>query len=198
MSPSTKMTASAYLEKIPVRSYVRVSDLPGTPEASRAALSRAAKDGTIVKAARGLYFKGPKTRFGMARPNTLDTALEVVGKEGTGPCGFSAARAFGLTTQVPAKVELAISGPVREGLDGVKLYTRNNPARRKLSYLDIALLEVLREPAVVESGWAALVNAAKRLVKENRVHPDLIAAAVPRERPEVRTRWSELSKALAV
>ncbi|GAA2173518.1 hypothetical protein GCM10009784_08140 [Arthrobacter parietis] len=191
------MTASAYLETIPVKSYVRARDLPGSPEASRAALSRAAKDGKVVKAARGLYFKGPKTRFGMARPNTLDTALEVLGKEGIGPCGFSAARAFGLTTQVPAKVELAISGPAPEGLDGVKLHTRNNPARRKLSYLDIALLEVLREPAVIESGWTAFVSAAKRSVKEKRIHPDLIAAAVPRESPDVRRRWSELTMALA-
>lgn len=198
MTSSSKMTASAYLEALPVRTYVRAGDLPGSPDASRTALSRAAKDGKIVKAARGLYFKGPKTRFGMARPNALDTALEVAGKEGTGPCGFSAARAFGLTTQIPAKVELAVTGRAPEGLEGVKLHTRNNPARRKLSYLDIALLEVLREPAVVESGWTALVNAARLSVKENRVHPDLIAAAVPRERPEVRTRWNELSKALTV
>lgn len=123
-----------------------------------------------MKAARGLYFKGSKTRYGMARPNNLDIALEVLGKEGTGPCGFSAARNLGLSIQVPAKVELAILGPVREGPEGVKIHTRDNPARTKLSYLDIALLEVLREPGLIESGRSALVNAARRSVKEDRVH----------------------------
>lgn len=198
MSTLSKLSASAYLEKIPEKSYVRVADLPCTSSASRAALSRAARDGKLVKAARGLYYKGPKTRFGMARPSILETALEVLGSEGTGPCGYSAARAFGLTTQVPAKIDLATSGPIREGLEGVELHKRSNPARQNLSYWDIGLLELLREPGVIESGWSALVTASKRFVRENRIHPDLIAAAVPREAPDVRIRWGQLAAELTV
>lgn len=181
-----------------MKSYVRARDLPGTPDASRAALSRAARDGKIVKAARGLYYKGPKTRYGMARPGALETALEVLGSEGTGPCGYSAARALGLTTQVPAKIDLAVPGPVCEGLEGVKLHRRNNTARRKLSYLDVAVLEVLREPGVIDLGWDALVSVVSRSVKEKKVHPKLIADAVPKEGPDVRRRWNELASELAV
>lgn len=111
-----------------------------------------------MKAARGLYFKGSKTRYGMARPNNLDIALEVLGKAGTGRCGFSAARNLGLSIQVPAEVELAIS-------------------RTELSYLDIAQLEVLREPGLIESGRSALVHADRRSVKEDRVHTSWRAAS---------------------
>jgi len=198
MSTATKVTATAFLDQIPEKTYVRVSDVPCSSTASRAALSRAARDGKLVKVARGLYYKGPKTRFGMARPSILETALEVLGSEGTGPCGYSAARAFGLTTQVPAKVDLAISGPMREGLEGVELHKRSNPARQKLSYWDIGLLELLREPGVIELGWSALVAASKKFVSESRIHPDLIADAVPREAPDVRRRWGQLALELTI
>lgn len=197
MSASTK-TPGQVLEELPVRSFVRAKDLPGSPTAARNALSRAAKCGDLVHCSRGLYFKGPKTRYGMARPGVLEVALKVLGVDGIGPAGYSAARAFGLTTQVPAKVELAVYGPLKQGIDGVKLHKRNNGRRRGLSFLEIALLEVLREPATVESGWDSLVSAAKNAVDKGEVRLCRIAEAVPGEgSPAVRTRFEHLAESIA-
>ncbi|NMR32288.1 hypothetical protein [Crystallibacter degradans] len=186
------------LKELPVRSFVRAKELPGSPAAARNALFRAAKRGDVVRCSRGLYFKGPKTRYGMTRPGVLEVALEVLGAEGTGPAGYSAARAFGLTSQVPARVELAVISSLKQGIDGVKLYKRNNARRHGLSFLEIALLEVLREPATVESGWDSLIIAVRNAVKSGDVYLGRVAEAVPEESsPAVRRRFEWLAEAIA-
>jgi len=124
----------------------------------------------------------------MTKPDAETVARAALEADGVGPAGVSAARALGLTTQVPTMPEMAVTGPVSTAIKGVKLHRRNNMERRSLNYLEIAVLEVLRDwEFTVESGWPGLIQSAAKLVKEGRVRPDRLRAAASREpNPKVR------------
>lgn len=194
----TSRSAADRLKALPEGSFVRAGDLPCTSAAARNALSRAARSGELICVHRGLYFKGPKTRYGIASPSVKDIALAVLPSDGVGPAMYSAARAFGFTTQVPAALELAVAGPLVQGLRGVRLHKRNNVRRAKLSFLEIGLLEVLRKPDTVDGGWPALVRGIRKAVERNDIRLDAVAGAVPAEHsPALRERFDKLSVALA-
>ena len=147
------------LSGVPEGSFVRSSFLPGSPAAARKALSRAAGEGTLLFIRPGLYYRGAMTRYGMATPSIQEVVTAVFGREGVGPAGFSAARAWGVTTQVPATFHVATLKPVA-AIAGVRQVSRRNLARMRLNQKEIALLELLRAPEVyVEGGWASLVAA---------------------------------------
>jgi hypothetical protein len=192
-------TPGRYLEKLPAGSYVHVERLPGTPSAAKSAASRAAARGELVPLRRGLYYKGKRTRYGVATPSPEEVALEVLGREGVGPTGVSAARALNLTTQVPAVPELVTSGPVPTGIKGVRVHKRNNVARRHLNYVEIALLEVLRDwKFTTESSWDGVVAAVGAQVKARQVRPEMLLAAARGERkPEVKAAMRGLVGALS-
>ena len=74
-------------------------------------------------------------------------AEEFLGTRGVGPSGLSAARALGVSTQIPAKPEFAVVVGRYEALKGMfRIHTRKNAARLDLTAQEIALLEVLRDP----------------------------------------------------
>jgi hypothetical protein len=175
------LTASAAIRNTPPRTFVRVADLPGRPEAARQAASRAARAGELVAVRRGLYYRGVPTRYGMTRPKVDELAHEVAGGRGIGPAGFSAARAWGVTTQVPPVYTLAVPYPI-EPIDGVRLVTRRNVARAGLTGLEIALLEVLRDPTVfVEAGWPVLVDRVCEAIGSDLIRPALLVEAARHE-----------------
>jgi hypothetical protein len=116
METTLERSPGAVLRSLPTGSFVRVDDLPGTRSAARNAASRAARRGELVQLRRGLYFKGTPTRYGTATPDAELVALAVLGDQGVGPTGVSAARALGLTTQLPAVPHLVTCGPVPTGL----------------------------------------------------------------------------------
>jgi hypothetical protein len=187
------------LARVPSGTFVRVEKLPGSRAAASSAASRAHKHGDLIAIRKGLYFKGVKTRYGLTRPSAEAIAVEVLGKVGVGPAGHSAARAFGLTTQVPATPMLTVAGPVPTSVPGVKVSKRNNMHRRDLSYTEIALLELLRGDweSTVEGGWAALVSAAAKAIRERKVRPIALADAVAAERsPAARASFARLTKDL--
>ena len=193
-----EVTPGKYLDALPEGSYVRVSDLPGTRNAAKLAASRASARGDIIHVSKGLYFKGRRTRYGIATPPPEDVALEVVGRRGVGPAGVSAARALGLTTQVPAVQELATLARVPAGVPGVRFTRRNNIERVDLTYLEIAVLEVLRDwRFLVDGGWVSLVTAVASRVESGDVRPDAIAVAARREHHvEVKTSVRDLLAAV--
>jgi hypothetical protein len=188
------MTPSAYLRALPERQFVRNADLPGSASAVRNALWHAEKKGELLSVRRGLYYKGVPSRYGMTSPRTVDIIREVLGDEGVGPTGYSAARALGLTTQIPAKLEITVAGPIPEPIVGVQLHKRNNMRRRSLRYEEIALLELLRDPdAYVEGGWSALVSATRAAIERGTLRPEPIRSAAEKEPgPEVRQRLISL------
>lgn len=195
---SWALTPGKFLENLPNGCYVRVSDLPGTPNSAKLAASRAAARGDIAPVAKGLYFKGRRTRYGIATPAAEDVALEVLGRRGVGPAGVSAARALGLTTQVPASTELATIFRAPAGIRDVHFVKRNNIARVDLTYLEIAVLEVLRTwRFTVDGGWRALVDAVRSRVDADDVRLDVLLAVTTKEHnSEVRADARKLFRAL--
>ena len=124
----------------------------------------------------------------------LDVAREVLGSEGVGPAGFTAARHLGLTTQVPAEMHLSFWGPIPEGIDGVRIHKRNNARRRSLNESEIALLEVLRDPqTLVESGWDALLEVARREFSNGGMRWTTLLESIDGEGPvSTRTNFARL------
>ncbi|MCW2542282.1 MAG: hypothetical protein JWN95_4007 [Frankiales bacterium] len=152
--------------------------------------------GDLVAVRKGLYFKGVKTRYGMTRPSSEAIAVEVLGTLGVGPTGHSAARALGITTQVPAKPSLTVAGPVPTSVPGVTVSKRNNMRRRELYYLEIALLELLRADweSTVEGGWPVLVSAAAGAIRDGKVRPSAVAEALATEHsPAARANFARLT-----
>ncbi|MGH8961578.1 MAG: hypothetical protein ACRDWT_10260 [Jatrophihabitantaceae bacterium] len=187
------------LDRIPPGTFVHVDELPGSRGAASSAVSRAHKRGELVAIRNGLYFKGAKTRYGMTRPSSEAIAVEVLGTVGVGPTGHSAARALGLTTQIPAEPSVTVAGPVPTSVPGVKLSKRNNMRRRDLNYTEIALLELLRGDweSTVEGGWPALVSAAANAIRDGKVQMAALAEVVAAEHsPAARANLARLTQDL--
>src|SRR5438552_1777811 len=86
------------------------ADFNGSPDAVAQTLGRLTRAGELRRVRRGLYWRGTPTRLGMAPPSPGRLAEEVVGGSGTGPAGWSAALALGLSTQVPRRETIAVPG----------------------------------------------------------------------------------------
>jgi hypothetical protein len=189
-------TPSRALANVPRGRFVRVADLPGTLAAKSSAVCRAHKAGDLVAIRKGLYFKGVKTRYGMTTPTDEEIATEVLGTTGVGPTGYSAARALGLTTQVPSEPALTIAGPTPTSLPGVKISRRNNMRRRDLNYTEIAVLELLRGDweTTIDGGWPALVTAYRTGIETGDIRPRALRAAIATERsPRARRNFDLLT-----
>jgi hypothetical protein len=191
------LSPAAAIRNAPERSFVHVDRLPGTSAAARKAASRAARDGELVSVRRGLYYKGSRTRSGMTRPRVEEVTREVLGERGVGPAGYSAARALGLTTQLPALWQVATLRTV-DAIDGVKQHARRNLGRVDLTEKEIALLEVLRAPEVyAEAGWDAFVQAVSARVSTKEIRWGKVADAVLAEwHVSTRKNFSRLSDSL--
>lgn len=193
------ISPAAAIRAVPARSFVRADSLPGSATTVRKALSRAAKDGVVVRVRPGVYYKGVATKYGMTTPSESETLKAVVGERGVGPAGYSAARSWGVTTQVPAVRELATLGSRRK-LENVKLIARSNLSRVDLNELEIALLELLRDPErLVESGWSTLLEHVEAATAAGSIRPGLLRGAVPGESSRaVRHNFAKLEPVLSV
>jgi len=159
-------------------------------------VSRARKAGALLPIRNGLYFKGVKTRYGMTRPSSEDVAVQVLGSTGVGPTGVSAARALGLTTQVPTRPAFTIAGTVPTSVPGVSVSKRNNMRRRNLRYAEIALIELLRGDweRTVDDGWPALVSAVGTAVRGSEINMASVSDAIQGERsPAARQNYERLA-----
>ncbi len=178
---------AAAIRSVPPRSFVRLEALPGADPARRKAVSRAVSAGDLINVRHGLYYRGAKTRYGMTGPSTVEVALEVLGRRGIGPAGFSAAREWSLTTQVPPALHIAVLKPAKD-LPGITLSVRSNLDRVDLRYKEIALVELLRGPEIyVEAGWRSLVEAVAGAVAAREVRIGKVLAVAASER-DVATR----------
>jgi hypothetical protein len=182
------------LSSLSDRAFVHARRVPGPTGAVEAELSRLARRGEIRRVRKGLYWKGPKTRLGIAAPAPQDVALEVAGP-GAGPSGIEAARWLGLTTQVAGRPEIAVPGRVPAPVAGVRFCSRS-PRRREfgLTPIEVAVIEVLRDwPVSVEASWDELRDKVVQLVAAGEIRPDRIAGQVAEEHHlALRERWAEL------
>ena len=110
-------------------------------------LSRLARQGTIQRLGKGLYYRPRQTAFGMSRPNPAEIRALPVRRNGVFPTGIAAANLLGFTTQNAARVELATDGLSLPrqivGKDAV-IHTRRPAAWQGLSETEAALLDFLR------------------------------------------------------
>lgn len=180
-SDMTALSPAAVIRETPEKSFVHVDRLPGSSTAARKAASRAVKDGLLLPVRRGLYYRGRRTRYGITAPRPDEVARVVLGTRGVGPAGYSAARAWGVTTQVPPVWHVATLRTV-DPIEGVTQHERRNFARVDLNEKEIALLELLRSPEVyVEAGWETLVARFDASLANREVDLDNLRAAVPGE-----------------
>lgn len=178
----TAVSPAKVIAKVAEGSFVRVSDLPGTPNAARQAAARAAKRRELVWIRRGLYYRGVKTRYGMTKPRIEEIAREVLGEVGCGPASYSAARSWVVTTQLPASFHVATLFPTSP-IEGITQHARSNRARVDLTYLEIALLELLRNPETfIEAGWPAFVDRVREAVSKGEVQLARVESTVATER----------------
>ncbi|WP_433717338.1 hypothetical protein ACQP2U_43305 (plasmid) [Nocardia sp. CA-084685] len=191
---------SKALENYPTGMFVHVADLPGSRDAASSAVWRAKKDGRLIKVRNGVYFvTGGPTRYGQARPPADAIAAEILAPRGGGPTGFSAARALGLTTQVPATPTWTVVGTPPTAVPGVRISRRNNLQRLKLRPPEIAILELLRGgwETAVDHGWPALVTAIEHALADHTIRWREITEAVKGERsPTLRQNLARLTEDL--
>jgi hypothetical protein len=179
-----ELSPAAELRRLPEGSFVRLRDLrAGTDSAKRSAVSKAVKRGELARLHSGIYFKGVRGRFGMSLPRPEEIARVILGREGTGFAGYSAARFLGLTTQVPTSVHVATTSHVQETkVKGVTIHSRNNRARRELNETEIAILEVLRDPGnFAERGWASVVDTVRQRISSGELRPEIFVHAAREE-----------------
>ena len=170
------------IRNAPARSFVHVNRLPGTATAARQAASRAARSGELVPVRRGLYYRGAKTRYGITRPRIEEVVREVLGAAGNGPAGYSAAREWGVTTQVPSSVHVAALWTA-DPIEGVTQHSRSNRERVSLNAKEIALLELLRAPEIyVETDWNTLVHKVRDTIASGEIAEDRLRVAAASER----------------
>jgi hypothetical protein len=121
-------------------------DLPFTAVAQ--ALSRLAREGTLERLSKGIYYRTRETMFGKSRPNPA-TIRELSSKnKPIFPSGIAAANLLGFTTQTAKHGEVATSAPSLPrklmGEDTI-IHTRRPQAWAHLSDIDAALLDFLRQ-----------------------------------------------------
>jgi len=180
--------------------FWRPEDFDASPDAVAKALSRLAKTGELRHVRRGLYWRGAPTRLGMAPPPPDRFANEIIGGPGTGPAGWSAALALGLSTQVPRRETIAVPGRIPRNPGAIHFVSRAASTKRRderLRPVEVALLEVLRDwDAIVEVPTSDAVGRIERLADTGLIRLDRLVRASTTEPPPVRERLRDLLDAL--
>jgi hypothetical protein len=118
------------------------NDLP--PRTVARTLARLADARVLERARHGLYFRPRLTVLGPSMPSATAVAGHAV-KAPLHASGLSAANVLGLTTQNPARAELATPAANSPGaLRNAIVHTRRPPSRARLNEREGALVELLR------------------------------------------------------
>lgn len=182
----------------PPGTYFTTADVPGTPASVDSVLSRlAGPDGPIQRVRQGVYWRrGASTRFGRAKPDPAQIALIAAGA-GAGPAGASAANSVGLSTQVPRRPHVAVVGRAPKGLHGVRITARANPHRVKLTPIEVAVLESVRDfDRYAEIPWPRARQHLRRLATDGTIDLKTLADVAGHERSAgLRDRIADLVNA---
>lgn len=137
-------TVESRLKRRPGRlfTFEDFDDLPASAVAP--ALSRLAARGEIRRARKGVYYAPKMTTLGEVPPDPVVLGA-TVSRGRSHPAGLSASNLLGLTTQVPARVELAVEDKRPTSVRGIEFKPRMGTNRRDLHPREAALLEVLRD-----------------------------------------------------
>lgn len=180
------------------RAFLRARDLSGSRSAVDSALSRLAADGELVRVHKGLYYRPPPR--GRRRPLPLEVGLAIGGR-GAGPAGISAARLFGLTTQVPGVEAVAVPGRAPADREDVRFVARSFSRREQdLSPYEAGLLEVLRDfESISEEPFDRLPAVVQGAIDHDKIRVDRVREAVNDEWDlGTRHRWHRLEERLGL
>jgi len=185
------------VEKAEPGAFFTASDFPGSRRAVESALSRLAAHDRLMRVRHGVYWKGVNSRFGMGRPKPEEVAVHVAGGRGVGPTGWTASNALGLSTQVPPVPELVAVGIPPTGVPDIVFHSRWNFARIDLNYLEIAVLELLRNwPNYVEANWSESVEKITQLHEDRAINLHRVFSVASREKSlTLRSRITDLKAA---
>jgi hypothetical protein len=124
------------------------ADRAWTAQAIAQSLSRLSRQGVVRRLGKGLYYRGRETAFGPSLPSpAMVQSLPIAGRK-IFPSGYAAASVLGLTTQQPARPEIATTGGSLPRLIVGKhaiVRTRRPESWHSLDADDAAILEVLRQ-----------------------------------------------------
>jgi hypothetical protein len=125
--------------------FWRVSDFSDLPPRTVArTLARLVEAGVVERARHGLYYRSRPTVVGPSIPSATAVASHMVGAP-LHAAGLSAANVLGLTTQNPARPELATpAANPPSALGNAVVHTRRPASRAHLSAEEGALIEMLR------------------------------------------------------
>lgn len=130
------------------RRFFRIDDFEGSRAAVDRELCRLVAAGELRRIRNGLYWRGPKTMLGIAPPALDELLEELLGGCTYGPAGLSAANAFGLTSQVPGRDEIAVTGRPPRDLPTVRFVQRSGRRGRQSARLrpeEVGFLEILND-----------------------------------------------------
>jgi hypothetical protein len=164
--------------------YHDFTDLPASAVAM--ALSRLAREGSLQRVGKGVYYRPHRTSLGPSGPSASGIAAQTL-RAPVHPAGLNAANVLGLSTQNPRRAEYATSaaGPPT-GLRDAVVHTGRPPGRAGLSVEDGAILETLRERArYSDLSPQRTIDRLRRLLSDED-HFRRLAAAALEEPPRVR------------
>lgn len=168
----------------------RFNDFPNAPIAAVAqALSRLARDGTLQRLSKGVYYRGRATALGPSRPDPVAIRKLAADRSPMFPAGVAAANLLGFTTQAAGRSEVATTaGSLPRKLAGrdTIVHTRRPEAWKRLSDNDAALLDFLRRGgSTSELSEKDTIRRTLRLFKEPGRY-ERLARVASSEPPRVR------------
>ncbi len=141
----------------------------GSRAAVDQALSRLAREGRLLRVARGIYARPVEGRFGMRPPSpgkVVETFAALKG-ETIASSGATAANALGLTPQVPVRLVYLTSGPSRSLRIGEQLIELQHAPSWQL-----ALPERQAGAAIRALAWLGPKNSGKAVRELRRRLPE--------------------------
>lgn len=186
------------VESLDRGAFLRARDLSGSRSAVDSTLSRLAASGELIRIHKGLYYRPPTG--GRRRPLPLQIGLAIGGR-GAGPAGISAARMFGLTTQVPGVETVAVPGRAPTDRDEVRFVVRPFTRREHdLNPYEAGLLETLRHfDSVSEAPFSQLAAVVRQAIASDKIRFDRVRDAAHDEWDlDTRNRWRHLEEALGL
>lgn len=173
--------------------FWRIEDFVGAPHAVTMELRRLRDAGELDHVRRGVYWRGHKTRFGMAVPAAVRALREVVGdREAVGAAGGYATNLLGLSTQVSPEPVVSTTRRPPTGVKGVRVVNRaSRTARRdaRLNDIEVTFLEALEVwNKYVDIGHRDAMKRFVEVLKRENVRVDRVVSASRTEPPVVRER----------
>lgn len=162
-------------------------------------LSRLARNGTLERLSKGIYYRSRSTAFGKSRPNP--TAIKKLAERNRTifPSGVAAANLLGFTSQTPKHGEVATSSlSLPRKLVGAetRIHARRPEAWKSLSETEAALLDFLRKGGKTsELSAERTVQRTLALLAKDR-HLERLLKVADSEPPRVRALLGALAEEL--